>query len=213
MDDYINKIDKNLFDLIQNIENPIILELGVQNGLSTKRFLDICNKNNGHLYSVDIKDCSHVSNDKKWTFIKSRDDDFDFIKSKIPEKIDILYIDSLHEAEHVSNLVYEYYKLINVDGIIFIDDISHLPYVKNGIRNNFYCEINNQETFNILLEIYFANYNKINLNFSFESSGLAIIRKKSNEMLDKEIKIKSREFSVKNITRKLFHYIKKTFKL
>ena len=45
---------------------------------------------------------------------KSRDDDFDFIKSKIPEKIDILYIDSLHEAEHVSNLVYEYYKLINV---------------------------------------------------------------------------------------------------
>ena len=41
MDDYTNKIDRNLFDLIQNIENPVILELGVQNGLSTKKFLDI----------------------------------------------------------------------------------------------------------------------------------------------------------------------------
>ena len=153
------------------------------------------------MYSVDIEDCSSVSNDKRWTFIKSRDDNFDFIKSKIPEKIDILYIDTLHEAKHVSNLVHEYYKLINIDGIIFIDDISHLPYVKNGIRNNFYCEINNQETFNVLLEIYFANYNKISLNFSFESSGLAIVRKKSNEMLNKEIKIKSREFSI-NASRK-----------
>ena len=213
MDDYTNKIDRNLFDLIQNIENPAILELGVQNGLSTKKFIDICNKNNGFLYSVDIDDCSKVSNDKRWTFIKSRDDNFNLIKSKIPKEIDILYIDSLHEADHVSKIIYGYYNLIKSGGFIFIDDISHLPYVKNGMRNNFYCEINNQETFNILLEIYFANYNKINLNFSFESSGLAIIRKKSNEMLDKEIKIKSREFSVKNITRKLFHYIKKTFKL
>ena len=69
MDDYTNKIDRNLFDLIQNIENPAILELGVQNGLSTKKFIDICNKNNGFLYSVDVDDCSKVSNDKRWTLL------------------------------------------------------------------------------------------------------------------------------------------------
>ena len=40
MDDYTNKIDKNLFNLIQKIENPIILELGVQGGLSTKKFIE-----------------------------------------------------------------------------------------------------------------------------------------------------------------------------
>ena len=209
MDDYTNKIDRNLFDLIQNIENPVILELGVQNGLSTKKFLDICNKNNGFLYSVDIDDCSNVSNDKKWTFIKSRDDDFDLIKSQIPKEINILYIDSLHEADHVSKLIFEYYNLIKVGGFIFIDDISHLPYVKNGVRNNFYCEINNQETFNILLEIYFSNHDKIDLNFSFVSSGLAIIKKKNNKILDKKIKVKSREFSFKNIIRKFVHLIKK----
>ena len=209
MDDYTNKIDRNLFDLIQNIENPAILELGVQNGLSTKKFIDICNKNNGFLYSVDVDDCSKVSNDRRWTFIKSRDDNFNLIKSKIPKEIDILYIDSLHEADHVSKLIYNYYYLIKVGGFIFIDDISHLPYVKNGMRNNFYCEINNQETFNILLEIYFSNYDKIDLNFSFVSSGLAIIKKKNGEILDKITKIKSRKSSLKNKIRKFVHFINK----
>ncbi len=209
MDDYTNKIDRNLFDLIQNIENPAILELGVQNGLSTKKFIDICNKNNGFLYSVDVDDCSKVSNDRRWTFIKSRDDNFNLIKSKIPKEIDILYIDSLHEADHVSKLIYNYYYLIKVGGFIFIDDISHLPYVKNGMRNNFYCEINNQETFNILLEIYFSNYDKIDLNFSFVSSGLAIIKKKNDKILNKMTKIKSRKSSLKNKIRKFVHFINK----
>ena len=209
MDDYTNKIDRNLFDLIQNIENPAILELGVQNGLSTKKFIDICNKNNGFLYSVDVDDCSKVSNDRRWTFIKSRDDNFNLIKSKIPKEIDILYIDSLHEADHVSKLIYNYYHLIKVGGFIFIDDISHLPYVKNGMRNNFYCEINNQETFNILLEIYFSNYDKIDLNFSFVSSGLAIIKKKNDKILNKMTKIKSRKSSLKNKIRKFVHFINK----
>ena len=82
MDDYIEKIELNLFELIKNIKNPYILEFGVQNGESTIRFLDLCNKNNGHLYSVDIDDCSNVSNDKRWKFIKTRDDNFDFVKSQ-----------------------------------------------------------------------------------------------------------------------------------
>ena len=77
------------------------------------------------------------------------------------------------------------------------------------MRNNFYCEINNQETFNILLEIYFSNYDKIDLNFSFVSSGLAIIKKKNGKILDKITKIKSRKSSLKNKIRKFVHFINK----
>ena len=209
MDNYINKIEKNIFKKINKFPNPVILELGVQNGASTKRFLDLCNKNNGHLFSVDIDDCSHVSDDKCWTFIKSRDDNFDLIKSKIPKKIDILFIDSLHEAEHVSKIIYGYYNMIKSGGIIFIDDISHLPYVKNGIRNNFYCEINNQETFNEILQIYFSNYDNFDLSFNFESSGIAAIVKKNDNDINKKISIKSREFSIKNFIRKFLKKIKK----
>ncbi len=201
MDDYIGKIEKNIFDKIKEKKDLIILELGVQNGASTKKFLEICDKNKGHLYSVDILDCSKVSNNKNWTFIQSRDDDFDLIKSKIPNEIDILYIDSLHEANHVIKIIYGYYDLLKLGGMIFIDDISHLPYVKNGIRSNFYCEINNQETFNALLEIYFSNHENFDLNFNFESSGLAIIKKIKKDQIKRKIKIESRKFSIKNLIR------------
>ena len=155
MENYIEKIEVNLFELIKNINNPSILEFGVQNGESTIRFLNLCNQNNGYLYSVDIDDCSKVSDDKRWRFIKSRDDNFKFVKSQIPNELDVIFIDSLHEAKHIENIFYNYYDLLKVGGYLFIDDISHLPYVENGIRNKFYCEINNKETFNRLLEIYF----------------------------------------------------------
>ena len=65
-------------------------------------FLDICHKNNGKLTSIDIQDCSGVSKSKRWKFIMSSDDNFDYIKDKIKNnKFDILFIDSLHEPNHV----------------------------------------------------------------------------------------------------------------
>ena len=126
MSEYISKIENSLFPLIRNIKNLNILELGVQKGRSTLRFLEICAKNNGKLYSVDTDDCSNVSNDINWKFIQSRDDNFKYIKSFIPEKLDVIFIDTLHEAKHVKKLVYNYYNLLKPGGYIFVDDISHL---------------------------------------------------------------------------------------
>ena len=57
MHNYEEKINKNLFTLIEHLKEPNILELGVQQGVSTKKFLNLCEKNNGYLYSVDIEDC------------------------------------------------------------------------------------------------------------------------------------------------------------
>ena len=208
MDDYLEKIDNNVFKIINNLKNPKILELGVKEGVSTKRFLNLCNKNDGYLYSVDIEDYSKVSNDERWKFIKSRDDNFDFIISQIPNELDVIYIDTLHEAKHVKNIFYNYYNLIKPGGYIFIDDISHLPYVNKKNKTSFYCEINNRETFQKILEIYYYNYNKFYLNFSFQSSGLAIIKKINNEELSLSKKIKSKEHGIKNIARKIWLKIK-----
>ena len=209
MDNYNYKLDNYLFPIVKEINNPIILELGVQRGTSTKKFLDICNKNNGKLFSVDIDDCSKVSDDKNWNFFHSRDDNFEFIKSKIPHKIDVLFIDTLHEAEHVKKLIYGYYPLLKKNGYLFIDDVSHLPYLKNMPRNNFYCEINNKETFDLLLAIYSENYEKFDLNFSFSSSGLAIIQKKNESNLIQSHNLSLRENGIKNILRKIWGKIKK----
>jgi len=208
MDNYKKKINEELFSKILDVENPIILELGVEKGVSTKLFLDLCEKNNGHLFSVDINDCSKVSDSKKWTFIKSRDDNFDFIKQKIKDDIDIIYIDTLHEAEHVKKLIYNYYDNLKLGGYIFIDDISHLPYLNSNNVKNFYCEINNKETFEKIIEIYYFNYENFNLNFSFQSSGLAILKKISNDKLNNSKKLFSREGSIKNLIRKLWLKIK-----
>ena len=209
MSDFDYKLDNFLFPLIKEIDNPIILELGVQNGRSTKKFLDICKKNNGELFSVDIDDCSNVTKDKNWHFFQTRDDNFEYIKSKIPKKIDILFIDTLHEANHVKKLIYEYYPLIKKNGFIFIDDVSHLPYLESKERNNFYCEINNKETFNLLISIYSENKENFDLNFTFVSSGLAIIKKKTDAKLFNYKKINERSLSFKNFLRKLWIKMKK----
>tara|TARA_Y100000389_G_C17448054_1_gene512855 strand:- start:1377 stop:2009 length:633 start_codon:yes stop_codon:yes gene_type:complete len=209
MDDFDYKLDSSLFPIVKEIDKPIILELGVQKGRSTKKFLEICEKNNGKLFSVDIDDCSNVTKDENWQFYKTRDDNFEYIKNKIPEKIDILFIDTLHEADHVKKLLYNYYSLLKKNGYIFIDDISHLPYQKNRVRDNFYCEINNKETFDILLSIYSENFENFDLSFSFISSGLAIIKKKNDKDLIMNKILTNRSESLKNSLRKIWRKIKK----
>jgi len=203
MSEYKQKIIENLISKIKHIKNISIIELGVQRGISTKLFLQICKKNKGKLYSVDIDDCSKVSKDKRWIFIRSKDDNFKKIFNLIPDRNDVIYIDTLHEANHVEKLIYKYYEKLKVNGYMFIDDISHLPYLLNKDRNNFYCEINNQETFERILEIYSDNENCFDINFSFKSSGLCMIKKLNNQKLKSKRKINSRKFSLRNIIRTL----------
>ena len=83
MSDYNNKIKSELISRIDHINNISVLELGVQNGVSTNYFLEVCDKNNGKLYSVDIDDCSKVSNNPRWKFIHSRDDNFNKINDAL----------------------------------------------------------------------------------------------------------------------------------
>jgi predicted O-methyltransferase YrrM len=208
MDDFTNKIKKIIIPRIKNIKNPKILEFGVQKGRSTIEFLKYCEKNDGHLYSFDIEDCSKVSQSKNWSFHQSRDDNFEFIKKIIPENIDLIFLDTIHEADHVKKIFYEYFDRLKINGFFIIDDISHLPYTKTNIRDNFYCEINNKETFDKILEIYNNNQDNFDLEFSFISSGLAIITKKQND-INKIKPIILRENRIKNILRKIWKKIKK----
>ena len=69
MIDCREKIEKNLFNIVKDLNRPNILGIGVENSRSTKKLVDICNSNNGYLYSVDINACSNVTNDKRWFFL------------------------------------------------------------------------------------------------------------------------------------------------
>ena len=205
-DEYSQKLDDFLFNELVNISKPVFLEFGVRNGVSTKKFLDLCEKNNGVLYSVDIEDCSSVSNSNKWKFIKSRDDNFEYLKNFLPKKFDAILIDSFHNAKHVKKIIFHYFKYLKVESYMFIDDVCWIPYVKNNYRNHFNSEINNKETFNMINEIIISNQKNINVFFSFVGSGMAKIKKISEEPLNENTKIFSRTHSIKNYLRKLLSH-------
>ena len=203
MKDHDRKLKNFVYEKIKDIKEPNILEFGVRDGISTKMFIELCESQSGSLYSVDKNNYGSVIKSKRWNFIQSRDDDFDFLKKKLPDNFDIIFLDTLHEANHIEKIFYYYYKSLKIDGLFFIDDISWLPYIKNNYRDRFYCEINNKETFELLLKIYFANYHNFDLEFSFVSSGFALARKLNNNQLNLPKKIPSRIWGIKNILRKI----------
>ena len=188
---------------IQNILNPNILELGVQKGNSTKMFLEICEINNGFLTSVDIEDCSNVSNNNKWKFIQSSDDNFEYVNKFIKKDLDIIFIDSLHEPNHIRKVFYNYFKFLKKDGLIFIDDISWLPYIEGGTKDNNFIERINRLTFNKVLEIFNANQENLSLEINFSGAGLAIFKKKDHN-LNEEYKIKNRLLTLKNLIKNIY---------
>ena len=52
-------------------------------------------------------------NDSNWTFIQSRDDNFDYLENK-HQKFDVIYLDSLHEADHVEKILYYYFDKLKI---------------------------------------------------------------------------------------------------
>ena len=108
MESYEYKLQKFLSTELINIKKPKIIEFGVREGRATKIFLDYCDKFDGNLYSIDIDDCSGLFHNKFWKFIQSRDDSYNYINKRIPSKIDLIYLDTIHTASHVEKIIYAY---------------------------------------------------------------------------------------------------------
>ena len=201
MNDHNYKLDTFLYNKIKDISNIKILEFGVRKGVSTKLFVDLAEKNNGQVTSVDIDNYSSLINSERWKFIQTRDDNYEKIQKELSNDLDVILLDSFHEAEHVSKIIYTYYKHLKKGGYFFIDDISWVPYLKNSYRDNFWCEVNNKETFTKIVNIYSENYLNFDLEFTFISSGFAVIKKKTLNDLNPIHKKKDRTSSFKNLLR------------
>ena len=199
----ITKLDY-IIERIKHIKGIQILELGVQKGVSTKKFIELCDKNDGFLVSIDINDCSNVVKSDRWKFIHSSDDNFEHIDKSITKDLDFIFIDSLHEPSHVKKVFYHYYEFLKKGGICIIDDISWLPYSKNQYRDNEFSEYINKSNFNKILEIYNQNQKNFSLEFYFRESGYAIITKNEESFLNQSKKVESREFGLKNLLRKIY---------
>ena len=188
-----------IYKEIQNIKKIKILELGVSAGLSTSLFLKICEDNDGRMISIDIDDCGHLYKNDRWNFICTRDDNYEKIDKEILKigDLDVIYIDSFHEPNHVKKIFYHYYSFLKKGGLIFVDDVCWLPYAKSTKRESSGNYEANIKTFEKLLEIQFSNINKFNMEFSFHSCGMAKIIKNDTSELNEPKKIK-KAFSLKN---------------
>ena len=198
-----SKLTNFIVPELSKIAGANILEFGVsEKCMSTELFLNYCNHKDCKLFSIDVIDYSQKFKNNKWKFIKARDDNFEYVSSCVPKNIDLILLDTIHEAKHVEKILYYYYDFLNINSCFFIDDVSWLPYLKDADKNHFNAEINNHETFIKLLEIYNNNKLNFNIEFTFEGTGICKIIKLNKNKLNRPKKIKSRNFSIKNILRK-----------
>ena len=205
---YFEKLKETFYNDLIEVKSPTILEFGVRQGVSTKMFIEICENNMGKLYSLDIDDYSNKFSSPTWKFIQSRDDNFDYVTKNIPNKFDLIYLDSFHDAQHVKKIFYYYYPFLKKGGHFIIDDISWIIYSKNNSRDHFNSEINNQETFLEICKIFNTNMENFDLNFNFKGSGMAKIFKKNENKLKKEKYIPTRRYTLKNFIRRIWRKIK-----
>ena len=157
--------------------DPIIVELGVDKGQSTRVFLNaICEKNNSRLISVDIKDCKGAVKSENWEFVQQNSIDIELLLSKKPilkNGIDILYIDSLHTESHVLKEIYSFFEYIKPNGVIYFDDVDSGPYMYGQRKDSINTEIGKRKIFNLLEAIFRANYSSIDFSIHQGSTGLA----------------------------------------
>lgn len=93
-----------LYDLVVREDARTVVELGVRTGNSTAALLAAIETTGGHLWSVDIRlmPFAHLDPLKRaagdaWTFILG--DDMR-VAGRLPEAIDVLFIDSSHHFDH-----------------------------------------------------------------------------------------------------------------
>jgi len=180
---------------------PVILELGTQRGQSTAVFLQICSENGGHVYSVDIDDCSDISDSSDWTFIRSDSTDVENIIKNAPELIngiDVLLIDSLHKRSHVEKEFWNWLELLNEGALIIFDDVDPHNYRKKSRKDDVYAEFYWEDIQEFVFEVFRQNELKLSLEMHYGSSGLAIMTKRTpkGDSLNRVKKITYRTRSV-----------------
>lgn len=171
-----------MYDVARSIECPTILELGTQRGRSATVFLKACQERDGHLVSVDVRDCSDVSECDRFTFVQSDSTDVDAIIAAAPilkQGIDLLYVDSRHLRKHVEKETYGWFPYMKENTSIFYDDVDPLPFRKGQPRNNPVAERNFDGIRDFIECLFYANSDTTSLRIYYGGTGLACLSKHS----------------------------------
>ncbi len=176
------KATKNLrlYHLIHTMNHPTVVELGVDQGVSNIVMQAACNETDGHLYSIDIRDCSAVASSPVCTFIQSDDRDIGSILKQAPsirEGIDLMYIDSMHTYEHVLKLIDAWLKYVKEGGYLVFDDVDNTAYKPGRIVPNRDAARMVAGVTKAVTEFFYANEDELLLELHLGHTGQGIMRK------------------------------------
>ncbi|MCY4009121.1 MAG: class I SAM-dependent methyltransferase [Anaerolineaceae bacterium] len=160
--------------------HPTVLECGVHQGWSTGVLAHACEAQGGVLISLDIDDCADAIQSPVWTFIQTDDSARETVLTRAPilrQGIDLMYIDSLHDARHVARLIESYYPLVKQGGWLAFDDVDPGPYLRGRRKDNAEREIAWRGIGQAIQDFFYANEDDLFLEFHFGSTGLALMQK------------------------------------
>lgn len=106
----------------------LVFEIGVRTGISTAALLMGVHEHGGHVWSVDITDCSGLFDDPDWTFLRANSvTDEERIFEALPAELDVLFIDSDHSYETTWKELRIYGPRVKKDGgVILMHDTNFL---------------------------------------------------------------------------------------
>ena len=114
---------KDFLPTLRSLAKGEILEIGVRDGASTSALLLGLEEHGGHLYSIDIQNCSQLWSHAQWTFEK-----MDSQQASFPEhRFDMALIDGDHSAEGFRRDLENCLRWVRPGGMILCHDISPLP--------------------------------------------------------------------------------------
>jgi predicted O-methyltransferase YrrM len=101
-----------------------VMEIGVRDGASTSAFLLGLEEHGGHLYSVDVMDCSALfAGHPQWTFIHANSTDLKAVGRHMPYELDLLLIDGDHSRAGVL-ADFQYARQLRPGGCVLFHDID-----------------------------------------------------------------------------------------
>ena len=120
--------------LLYSLSRGNVLELGTRSGVSTAALLAGVEARGGHVWSVDIDECSGVAaGHPQWTFSQgdSRDPD---LPAQVATPIDLLLIDTEHQYEIAQAELALWGSYVRPGGTILMHDPETFPGVRRAAQ-------------------------------------------------------------------------------
>jgi hypothetical protein len=116
------------------------------------------------------------------TFVQSDSTDARHVVSQAPflaDGIDVLYVDSLHQRQHVEREVAAWFSHVKQGGWIFFDDVDASPYRRGQRKDNRAAEYDIDLIHDFVTAFFNANQDTLRLSIHYGSNGLAAMQKLS----------------------------------